>query len=131
MNTSALGSVYGKEARANLHFRIGLEQLVRERRERAFQVRHRDAVADDEPLDLLEHRRVRQVEVVAAVDLTGHDNPYGRLVALHVANLHRRGVRAEERGRPSEPRDLAGEYRVSCISAAGMLAGMLSASKLW
>ena len=66
---------------------------------------------DDEPLDLLEHRRVRQVQVVAAIDLTGHDNPHWRLVALHIANLHRRGVRAEERGRPAETRDLAGEIQ--------------------
>ena len=58
-----------EEARTEQHLRAVLEQLVQERRERALQVRHRDALADDEPFDLLEHRRVRQVEVVAAVDL--------------------------------------------------------------
>ena len=102
MNTSALGSVYGKKLGRNLHLRVRLEQLARERRERALQIGHRDALADDQPFDLLKHRRVRQVEIVAAVDLAGHDDAHRRLVALHVADLHRRGVRAQQRRRTAD-----------------------------
>ncbi len=79
----------------------GLEQLARKRAERALEVGHRDVFADDEAFDLLEHRRVRQVEIVAAIHLARHDDPHRRLVGFHVADLHRRGVRAQQRGRTS------------------------------
>ena len=55
--------------------------------------------ADRERFDLAERRRVRQVEIVAAVDAPGRDDANRRLVRLHVADLHRRGVRAQQRPR--------------------------------
>ena len=57
----------GEEARTQAHLHVA-EQLVQHRLERALQVGQRDAFADDEPLELLEHRRVAEIEVVAAVD---------------------------------------------------------------
>jgi hypothetical protein len=39
---------------------------------------------------------VREIEVVAAIDAAGHDDPDRRLVRLHVANLHGGGVGAEQ-----------------------------------
>ena len=79
-----------------------------------FRSRQRDALADDQAFDLREHRRVRQVEVVAAVDAARRDEPHRRLVRLHVADLHRRGVRAQQRapvvGRPRvDPAPAIGE----------------------
>src|SRR5687768_7011843 len=103
-----LGARFGirEEARANLHLCVRFEQLARERGQRALQIGHGDAVAYDESLDLLEHRRVRQVEVVAAIHLAGHDDTHRGLMALHVADLHRRGVRAQECCRTTEARSL-------------------------
>ena len=40
---------------------------------------------------------MRLVEVVAAVDAARADDPHRRLVPLHVADLHRRGVRPQQR----------------------------------
>ena len=51
--------------------------------------------ADDEALDLVEHRRVRLV-AVHAVDAARRDDADGRLLLQHGADLHRRGVRAQE-----------------------------------
>ena len=65
-----------------------------------FQIAHGDVLADDEPLDLLEHRRVRQVQVVAPVHAARRDHAHRRPVRLHVADLHRRGVRPQQRGGP-------------------------------
>src|SRR6266446_2370576 len=90
----------GKEARTEQYLRAVLEELLQKRRQRAFQVGQRDALADDEPLDLLEHRRMREVKIVAAIHFAWYDDANGRLVALHVANLHRRRVRAQQGGRP-------------------------------
>ena len=99
-----------------------------------FRSRQRDPFADDEPLHLGERRRVRQIEIVAAIDAARHDDADRRLVRLHVADLHRRGVRAQQRpqrrrrGRHS-PATGDARYSVSCMSRAGCSAGMFSASK--
>ena len=50
-----------------------------------------------------------EIEVVAAIDAPRHDDADRRLMRLHVADLHRRGVRpqqrpARRRRRPSRPR---------------------------
>ena len=42
---------------------------------------------------------MREVEVVAAIDAAGDDDADRRLEGLHVADLHRRGVRAQQRRR--------------------------------
>ena len=133
MSTSALGSVYGKKLGRKRTRALGAEQLAREREQRALQIGERDAFADDEPFDLREHRRVRQVEVVAAVDAARRDEPDRRLVRLHVADLHAevcvRSSVAGDAGRATGTG--AARYSVSCMSRAGCSGGMLSASKLW
>src|SRR4029079_1044796 len=74
------------------------EELAQEPDQRPLQVAHRYALADHEAFDLLEHRRVGEVQVVAAVDAARRDDAHGRLVRLHVADLHRRRVRAKQGG---------------------------------
>src|SRR5687768_5133070 len=71
----------GEEAWPNLDFRVRLEQLAREGCESALQIPHGHVLSDDETLDLLEHRRVCQVEIIATVHLARHDDPHRRLVA--------------------------------------------------
>ena len=71
--------------------------------------RERQAFADGEAFDLAERRRVRQIQVVAPIDAARHDDADRRLVRLHVPNLHRRGVRAEQRA--PVRRSIAGDWR--------------------
>ena len=54
-----------------------------------------DALIDDQPLDLVEHRRVRRV-VVFAIHLARRDDAHRRLLRQHGADLDRRGVRAQD-----------------------------------
>ena len=96
-NTSADGSVYGKKLGRKTALVFGPNSSRRNATIGALEVAHRDAFADDEALDLLEHRRVRHVEVVAAVDAAGGDDADRRAVPFHVADLHRRRVRAQQR----------------------------------
>ena len=56
------------------------------------------ALVDDEALDLVEHRRVRLV-AVAAIGATRNDDADRRLLLEHGADLHRRGVRAQQQPR--------------------------------
>src|SRR6185295_6737450 len=86
----------GEEAGTQPHLHVA-EERPQHRFERPLQVRERDPLADDEPLELLEHRRVTEIEVVAAVDAPGHDDAHRRRERLHVADLHRRRVRAQQR----------------------------------
>ena len=67
----------------------GAEERLGHRGQRALEVGERDAAADDQAFDLVEHRRVRQVEVVAAIDRADRDQPHRRIVLLHVPDLHR------------------------------------------
>ena len=96
MSSSPLGSVYGKKLGRKRVLRSGPNSSRANAIERALQIRERDVFADDQPFDLREHRRVRQVEAVAAVDAPGRDQPDRRLVRLHVADLHARRVRAQQ-----------------------------------
>ncbi len=64
--------------------------------QRAFEVGERDAPVDDQPLNLVENRRVGGVHLVGAVDPPGGDDADGRLLLLHHAHLHRRGLRAQQ-----------------------------------
>ena len=101
MNTSALGSVYGKKLGRKQH-RACPARTARART--PMSVPFRSAIVTPspttQPLELVEHRRVGEVEVVAAVHPAEGDDPDRRLVRLHVADLHRRGVRPQQRGRP-------------------------------
>src|SRR5690606_13331814 len=60
-----LGRRLGEREEVRPKARLGLfaEQLAREVVQRALQVRHRDALVDDEALDLSEHRKVRRIEL--------------------------------------------------------------------
>ncbi len=75
------------------------KHLARERQQRPLQIGQRQPFADGQPFDLSEGRRVRQVQIVAPIDTAGHDDADRRLVRLHVADLHRRGMGAEQRAR--------------------------------
>ena len=81
--------------RAQADLAVGPEERAREVLERALEVRQREAAVDREALDLLEHRRVRRVERVAAVDAARADHVDRRRLLLHHAHLHRRGLRAQ------------------------------------
>ena len=74
---------------------VRTEQLAGEQRERALEIAHRDAAVDRQTLDLVEHRRVRDVGV-PAVHAARADDPHRRLLPLHGPDLHRRGVRPQE-----------------------------------
>ena len=63
--------------------------------ERPAQVGHRDALVDDEPLDLVEDRAVRGVVLVGAEDAAGADDVDRRLAGQHRARLHGTGVGAQ------------------------------------
>ncbi len=64
--------------------------------QRSFQVGEGDALIHHEALDLVEERRVRGVHRVRAVDAAGADDADGRLLLLHHAHLHRRGLGAQQ-----------------------------------
>ena len=70
---------------------------MRERQQRAFEVGERQPFVHRQQLDLAEGRGVGDVEVVAAEDAPGRDDPDRRLVGLHVPDLHPRGVRPQQR----------------------------------
>lgn len=54
----------------------------------------RDALVDHQPLDLMEHRRVRRIRV-GAIGAARRDDADRRLLVQHGADLHRRGVGAQ------------------------------------
>ena len=134
MSISALGSVYGKKLGRNRTRDGRREHLAREREQRALQIGERDAFADDQPFDLAERRRVRQVEIVAAVDAArarrcgsaagapACSGSASTRCACAAASARRRA------GRDSPGIGVA-RYSVSCMSRAGCSAGMFSASK--
>ena len=74
------------------------EEGAQEIDQAAFQVAERQVAIDDQPLALMEHRRVRGV-VVGAIGAADDDDPDRRLLRQHGADLHRRGVRAQHRRR--------------------------------
>ena len=77
----------------------GVHALAEHRRgevvEGALEVGHRDALVDDEALDLVEHRAVRGVVLVGAEDAAGRDDVDGRLPGEHRACLHGAGLGAQ------------------------------------
>src|SRR5262249_55223973 len=78
-----------EEARTETQARTLAEHLAREGEQRPLQVRQRNAFADDEPFELREHRRMREIQVIFAIDAAWHDDADRRLMRLHVADLHR------------------------------------------
>src|SRR4051794_914095 len=82
----------GEEVRAEADGAVGPEERAHEREQRPLQVGERDPAVDGEPLDLVEGRRVRRVDRVAAVDAAGRDHVDGRVAPLHRPHLRRRGL---------------------------------------
>src|SRR3546814_4781347 len=62
--------------------------------QRTLQVPHVAFLVDHQPLDLMEHRRVRGI-VIGTEGAPRHDDADRRLLGQHVADLHRRGVGAQ------------------------------------
>ena len=117
-----------KEARTKSDAGSVREHFPSERQQRSLQVRKRDAFVDDERFHLTEGGGVREVEVVPPVHAPGNDDPHGRGVRFHVPDLHRRGMRAQQRPDIVGATCCALEGR-SQVQRAGCSAGMLSASK--
>src|SRR5260221_1013875 len=84
--------VRGPEPQADV---LALEEGAAELRHRGLELGEADALVDPQPLDLVEHRRVRRV-VVVAIDPPGADDAHRRAVRLHVADLHPGSLRAQE-----------------------------------
>jgi hypothetical protein len=96
------GSVKGSRG-AEPHRQVAdAEEGAQEVDQAALEVPERDRAVDHQPLDLVEHGRVRRV-VVGAEGAAGHDHPDRRLLRQHGPDLHRRGVRPQHRPPPSRP----------------------------
>src|SRR3954468_20235026 len=84
-----------EEVRAQADVAALAEDRVGEAQQGALEVGERDVLVDGEALDLVELRRVGRV-AVAAVGAPRDDDVERRRVGLHRADLHRRGVRAQD-----------------------------------
>ena len=85
----------GEVARPEAHADLRREEPPEEGLERPLEVAESDPLRHRQPLDLVEHRRVPQI-VVVAVDTPRADDPDRRLARQHRADLHRRGVGAQQ-----------------------------------
>ena len=77
---------------------VDLEERLAEFFQDPFQVAEVRALVDDQALDLVEHRRVGLVRV-DAIGAARDDDADRRLLRHHGADLHRRGVRAQQQPR--------------------------------
>ena len=80
-------------AQAGVDF--GAEEGVHELVDGASQVTHGDALVDDKAFELVERRQVGGIGRVGAEGASGSDDVDRRLLVLHSADLHRRGVRPQ------------------------------------
>ena len=64
--------------------------------QRGFQVGHCDTLVNNHSFNLVEHRRMRGIHFVLAVDTPRCNHADGKSFCLHCMHLHRRGLRAEE-----------------------------------
>ena len=123
MSNSADGSVNGKYDGRRRDVKLGAEERLGERLDRARQVGERDVAVDDEPLDLVEHGHVRGVGRVATEHAAGGDDVDRRRLVEHRADLHRRRVRAQDRAAGlSAGRRVVEEQRVELASGGMPLA---------
>ena len=86
----------GKKLGRNRHLGLGAEEDVDELLDRGLHVHHRDALVDDERLELVEHEHVRRVDRVGPIDPARRHHADRRLGLLHHADLDRRGLAAEQ-----------------------------------
>ena len=87
-----------EEARTEAHLRVGIKELMEAELERPLEIGKGDPTVDHKPLHLREHRGVRRIVGVAAVDAPGRNHANGciRRALLHRARLYGRGLRAQE-----------------------------------
>ena len=124
-----------EEVRAQPDAAVRAEHLAHEVLERALEIAERDALVDDEPLDLREHRQVAGVGDVAAVHPARHERVDRRLLRLHDAHLDRARVRSQQhvglaRHRGDVSRQVLARRRCRPARAPGWSGGVLSAVKL-
>ncbi len=105
-----------EEVRPQTDGAVGPEELAGELVQRALEVGQGDAAVDGQALDLVEHRRVRGVEV-GPVDLAGTDDVDGRRLRLHGAHLDRRGLGAQQQVTDQGPGGRIGAGRVAGAAA--------------
>ncbi len=98
--------------------------------ERSLQVAEGDVGIDAEPFELMEDGRVGRVRRVVAVHLAGADDAHRRRRLFHGADLHRRGMGAQQQAVALRRALLLAMNSVSWVSRAGWLGGKFSASKL-
>jgi hypothetical protein len=95
MSTSAEGSVNGKyEARSRID-RFCSKKASMKSMQRRLQIGEAHALIDEQPLDLMKHRRVAGIGI-DAIDAPGRNQCHRRLLRLHGADLHRRGMGAQQ-----------------------------------
>ncbi|EGE58936.1 hypothetical protein RHECNPAF_253009 [Rhizobium etli CNPAF512] len=84
-----------EEGRAKAHrHAVDLEEGLAELLEHPADIGDIGLLVDDQALDLMEHRRMRGIAVLA-IGLAGNDDADRRLLRFHGAHLHRRGVGAQ------------------------------------
>jgi hypothetical protein len=109
-STSAPGSTKGI-AGAKTHRRLRSVDALGERVEHALQLGERHVLVDEKPFDLVEHRRMGNV-LVLAVHRPSADHRQWGLVGEHLAHLNVAGVGAQEQPRPDPERVLHVSGRV-------------------
>ena len=85
-----------KERGAKANRDVIAEVVRREHAEHGLQIRHRDVPIDQQPLHLMEHRKMRRVGVIGTIDAPQRDDSNRRLSILHHANLNRAGLAAKQ-----------------------------------
>src|SRR6185312_10276359 len=85
----------GEIAGAETHLEIAFEERADELGQGALEVGETGSLVNQQAFDLMEHRRVSLVRI-AAVDLARRDDADRRLATGHRADLHRRGMRAQQ-----------------------------------
>ena len=99
MSTSIEGSVKGKcEARKRIFGSSTSKKALQNSVKRPFQMAEMGVLVDHQALDLVEHRRMRQVRIIAE-GAARHDDADRRLLRQHGADLHRARMGAQNHAR--------------------------------
>src|SRR5579859_1179064 len=86
----------GKERREKARLHAGAEERLHGMVERALEVAEGDVAVYRQALDLMEHGRVSSIGSVTAMHFAGDHHAHRRWLALHGADLDRRGMRAQQ-----------------------------------